>query len=72
MSEEKGNAKRLVSYIAISHLNVNAAKQDLFFTCLTRKETQNVSFAISLNVISIQHASVEHSAFAHTTFRSCL
>ena len=37
-------------------LNVNAAKKDLFFTCLKRKETQNVSFAISLYVISIQHA----------------
>ena len=37
-------------------LNVNAAKKDLFFTCLKRKETQNVSFDILLYLISIQHA----------------
>ena len=33
-----------------------AKKKDLFYTCLKRKETKNVSFAISLYLISIQHA----------------
>ena len=45
-----------VMWFGLFFLNVNAAKKDLFFTCLKRKETQNVSFAISLYLISIQHA----------------
>ena len=43
-------------WFGLFFLNVNAAKKDLFFTCLKTKETQNVSFAISLYLISIQHA----------------
>ena len=37
-----------VMWFELFFLNVNAAKKDLFFTCLKRKKTQNVSFAISV------------------------
>ena len=37
-----------VVWFGLFFLNVHAAEKDLFFTCLKRKETQKVSFAISL------------------------
>ena len=43
-----------VIWFGLFFLNVHAAKKDLFFICLKRKETQNVLFAILLYLISIQ------------------